>query len=79
MLCSRRQLDHITNRVLVGIHDILLANANDVNSPISLKKLKKYEVIWAIQKDMLDFYFDSNKKTMWLNNEKYSTLLTMMK
>ena len=56
---TQDQMDHVVNSVLTGIHDVFPKDEDDDNDPISLKKLKKLEGSWVLQKDMLGFMFDS--------------------
>ena len=43
-----------------------VANAvkDDAKDPISLKKLKQLEAMWALHKDILGFTFDGVEKTI---------------
>ena len=76
---SQEQMLHVANTVMHGIHNVFPPDAADNNDPISLKKLKKLEAMWALTKEILGFEFDEAKKTMWLSSEKWDTLLTILK
>ena len=75
---DKKDLVHVANAVLQGIHDVFPADNNDEEDPISLKKLKKLEAMWALHKDILGFTFDGVEKTIWLEEAKRDTLLTVM-
>ena len=75
---DKKDLVHVVNAVLQGIHDVFPADNNDEEDPISLKKLKKLEAMWALHKDILGFTFDGVEKTIWLEEAKRDTLLTVM-
>ena len=55
---SQEQLAHVATAVTSGIHDVFLADTVDENNPISLKKMKLLEAIWALAKDILGFDYD---------------------
>jgi hypothetical protein len=75
---SQEQLQHVADAVLHGIHDVFPVDEVDENDPISLKKLKKQDGEWALQKDMLGFTFDGKNKTMQLEEPKREFLLTIL-
>ena len=52
---SHDQLDHVSNAILKGICDVFPEGAEDSEDPISLRKVKKEEGMWAIMKDILGF------------------------
>ena len=76
---SKEDLKHVANAVLQGIHDVFPSDKDDAEDPISLKKLVKLEAMWALHKDILGFTFDGVDKTIWLEEEKRNTLLTVLK
>ena len=76
---SQEQMRHVANAVMHGIHNVLPPDKVDENDPISLKKLRKFEAMWALNKEILGFEFDGAKKTMWLASEKRDALLTILK
>ena len=72
---SREQLRHVANAMMKGVHDVFPADDDDENDPLSLKKLRKEEGMWALEKDILGFAFDGDEKTMWLDEAKRSAIL----
>ena len=75
---TRRQLRHVSNATMMGIHDCFPPDNDDENDPISLKKLRKGEGRYALQKDLLGFDFDGAEHTMWLTEDKRAALLTIL-
>jgi hypothetical protein len=75
---SQEQLEHVATAIMHGIHDVFPANNIDEEDPISLKGLKQLEGQWALQKDILGFTFDGDKKTMVLEEPKCKFLLTIL-
>jgi hypothetical protein len=75
---SQQQLVHVGRGVLHGIHDIFPADDVDENDPTSLKKLKKNEGRWDLNKELLGFDFDGDEKTMILGEGKLQLLLATM-
>jgi hypothetical protein len=67
---SQEQVLHVAQALLMGIHDLFPADDDDENDPILLKKLKKLEGEFALEKEMLGFDFDGVAKTMILNVNK---------
>ena len=76
---SQQQLEHVANAVMTGIHDVFPPNEDDEEDPISLKKLKKFEVMWLLYKDILGFTFDGLEKTIWLEKPKRDALLELLR
>ena len=76
---SQEQLDHVARGVLQGIHDVFPENEDDALDPIALKKLLKDEGKWLLEKEILGFIFDGDKKTIWLENAKREALLKVLK
>ncbi len=72
------QLRHFSDAVMYGIHDIFPPHIEPTMDPISLHKLEKGDGAWAIEKDILGLTFDGNAKTVWLDNSKQDTLLTIL-
>lgn len=72
------QLQHYSNAVMYGIHDIFPPDDIDMEDPISAKKLFKEEGSWAIIKDILGLTFNGDDKTVWLANEKRDALITII-
>jgi hypothetical protein len=77
---SKKQLEHVAEAVLHGIHDVFPANSIDEDDPISYKKIMKGEGVWALQKDILGFTFDGGAgcHTMVLEGPKCEFLLTIL-
>eukprot|EP00956_Cyclotella_meneghiniana_P012280 scaffold17443_cov38-Cyclotella_meneghiniana.AAC.11 len=75
---TQEQLRHVSNAVMMGIHDIFPADEVDENDPISEKRLKKKEGEWALEKDILGFKFDGVNKTMQLEEPKKEFLLAIL-
>ena len=71
---SQEQLVHVATAVMSGIHDVFPADTDDDEDPISLKKMKKLEAMWALNKDILGFTFDGIEKTIWLKDSKRDTM-----
>jgi hypothetical protein len=74
---SQKQLRHIANSVLHGIHDVFPSRHDEMEDPISMKKIRKGDGKWALQKDILGFHFNGNvgKKTIQLEAPKRDFLL----
>ena len=47
-----------------GIHDVFLADKDDNEDAILLKKLKKHEGTWMVRKEILGFEFDGKEITV---------------
>ena len=75
---TQDQLQHLAEIVMHGIHDVLPADDDDDNDPLSLKKLRKLDGKWALLKDLLGFEFDGVAKTMQLEEPKKEFLLTIL-
>ena len=48
----------------MGVHDVFPADAVDAEDPLSLRKMTKFESMWAMLKDVLGFTFDGAGKTI---------------
>lgn len=75
---TRAQLRHVSNATMMGIHDVFPPDKDGENDPISLKKLRKGEGRYALQKELLGFDFDGEEHTMWLAEDKRAALLTIL-
>jgi len=75
---SEGQLRHVAYAVLRGIHDVFPEDSEEDNDPISLKKLKQGEGQYSTRKCILGFDFDGEEKTLWLQEEKRTMLLTIL-
>jgi hypothetical protein len=71
---SKEQLEHVSNAVLHGIHDVFPANSKDELDPISHKKFLKKEGAWALVKDILGFEFDGSSGAKTIQLEEQSGL-----
>jgi hypothetical protein len=76
---SWKQLCHVANAIMHGIHDVFLPEAEDSNDPILEKKLKKGKGMYETRKTLLGFNFDGKARTMWLESAKCKKLLTILK
>ena len=76
---ARKQLRHVANAIMHGIHDVFPPDNNDDEDPISERKLKKDESLYDTNKTLLGFDFDGEAKTMWLESAKREKLLTILK
>ena len=61
-----------------GIHDVFPEEHDSELDPISLKKLKDGEAKYGTEKTLLGFNFNGKNKTLWLEDEKRATLLTIL-
>jgi hypothetical protein len=75
---TKEQMLHIANATMQDIHDCFLANDNDENKPILLRKMKKGESNLSTWKILLGFDFDGLDKTLWLEENKQQKLLTIL-
>ncbi len=75
---SQEQLQHVTNTIFEGIHDVFPPDDDDNNDPISRKKLLKDKGRYSVLKTLLGFEFDGNAKTMWLKVAKREKLLATL-
>ncbi len=75
---SRSQLQHSSNAVMYGIHDVFPPDEVDEEDPISLHKLIKRDGAWAHKKDLLGLTFDGLNKTVWLADDKRNAILTIL-
>ena len=58
-----------------GIHDVFPKEADNEEASILLNNIKKQEVQWNLEKEVLGFQFDATKKTIWLAAKKRDALL----
>jgi len=70
ILTSKQQLNHVTNGIMSGIHDVFQAHKDTSQDPISLKNVMLKDGAWDIVKEILGFGFDGADKTMWLADRK---------
>ena len=76
---SQQELTHILRAVMHGMHDVFPAAEREEDDPNSVKKLKKGNGAWALQKDVLGFEFDGDKRTLLINEGKRDVLLSTLK
>ncbi len=76
---TEAQLRHVATAVMHGIHDVFPPDDDEERDPISVKKLRKGDGVFATRKCVLGFDFDGEEKTIWLEEEKRATLLTVLK
>jgi len=76
---TTEQLRHVATAVMHGIHDVFPPDDDDERDPISVKKLKQGDGVFATRKCILGFDFDGEEKTIWLEEEKRATLLAILK
>ena len=63
------------NAVMKSIREVFPEDSDDEEDPISLKKLKKQESKWNLEKEVLGFHFNGTKKTLWLTAENCDALI----
>ena len=76
---SRSQLEHVSRAALHGIHDVFPPAVDEEKDPNSVKKLKKQDGAWALNKDVLGFDFDGNDRTIILDEGKRDKILGHLK
>ena len=64
-----------------GSHDVFLPELEEDNDPNSVKKLRKQDGAWALDKEILGFDFDSrwNTQTLILGEAKRDALADTVK
>ena len=77
----KEHLRHLSTGVMTGVHDVFPPSDDPAEDSISVKKLRKGEGVWALQKELLGFEFDGSpgKHTLWLAEEKRHAILATMK
>ena len=75
---TEEQLRHVATAIMHGIHDVFPPDDDDERDPISAKKLQKGDGVFSTRKCVLGFDFDGEEKTIWLEEEKRSTLLAIL-
>ena len=68
----------MANGIMAGVHDVFPVDEDDNEDPLSLKKMKKLESMWALEKDILGFTFDGKNKTIMLDKTKRDSLLAIL-
>ncbi len=74
---SRKQIEHVARGILNRIHNVFPPGTDNSNDPILGKKLRKGNGTFETNKRLLGFDFDGVNKTIWLEEEKQATLLTV--
>ena len=59
---SKRDLDHISNATIHGMHSVFPANKVDNKDPIFEKKMIKKDGQWRLEKDVLGWTFEGLKR-----------------
>ena len=68
----------MANGIIVGVHNVFPVDEDDNEDLLSLKKMKKLESMWALEKDILGFTFDGKNKTIMLDKTKRDSLLAIL-
>ena len=77
---TKEDLNHLSRALLHAIHDLFPPCPNEPEEdPVSLKKLRKLEGAWMVQKDILGWTFDGKNKTMELEEDKLQKLMATTK
>ena len=75
---TQQQVEHVARGILHGIHDVFPPSEDDSKDPVSAKKLRKGDGTFAPTKCLLGFDFDGVNKTLWLEETKRASLLTIL-
>ena len=75
---THQQVEHVARGILHGIHDVFPPSTDDTKDPISAKKLRKGDGTFGSTKCLLGFDFDGVNKTVWLEEAKRASLLTIL-
>ena len=70
ILTTKQQLNHVTNDIMCGIHDVFQAHKDASQDPISLKKTDAKGWGLGYGKRNPGFGFHGADKTMWLADGK---------
>ncbi|KAL7544865.1 hypothetical protein ACHAWF_008225 [Thalassiosira exigua] len=62
-----------------GIHDVWDPDEDEDKDTISVRKVKKGEGHWELEKELLGFDFDGTNHTIWLAAKKCAALVTILK
>jgi hypothetical protein len=68
----------VARSILHGIHDVFPPITDDTRDPILAKKLQKGNGTYKTTKCLLGFEFNGENKTIWLEEAKRATLLTIL-
>ena len=72
---SQEHLDHVGRAALHGIHDVFPPTVEEASDPNSVKKLKKGDGSWQLDKDLLGFDFNGEHRTIIVDEAKREALL----
>ena len=75
---TKQQVEHVARGILHGIHDVFPPSEDDSKDPVSAKKLRKGDGTFETTKCLLGFDFDGVNKTLWLEEAKRASLLTIL-
>jgi len=75
---TQQQVEHVARGILYGIHDVFPPSEDDSTDPVSAKKLRKGDGTFETTKCLLGFDFDGVNKTLWLEEAKRASLLTIL-
>ena len=78
----RAQVNHVSNAVMIGIHNLFPIDKDDDKYAISLKKyIYIKEFAWAVIKNVLGFDFDNNpgEHPIWLTEDHCTNILAILK
>ncbi len=78
VLTSQKRIKHVTRGILHRIHDVFPPSLHNSMDPISTKNLCKGDGTYKTNKCLLGFAFDGVNKTIWLEEEKWAALLTIL-
>ena len=76
---SKRDLNHISNSTMHGMHSVFPANNDDSEDPILEKKMIKKDGQWRIGKDVLGWTFEGGKKKKMIEAKKIQFILGIRK
>ena len=76
---SKRDLDHISNATIHGMHSVFPTNKVDNKDPICEKKMIEEDGQWWLEKDVLGWKFEGLKRTKISEEEKIESILTKLK
>ena len=68
----------MTDGIVLGVHGIFPADEDDNKDPFSLKKMKRLESMWILERDILGLMHDGMSKTVMLDKIKRDSLLVIL-
>jgi hypothetical protein len=75
---TKQQVEHVARGILHRIHDVFPPSKDDGTDPISNKKLRKGKGTFETSKCLPGFEFDRLNKSIWLEEEKWASLLQIL-